>query len=85
VPTSSRDIDESAAAQILDAPDSSMLDLLGRLLNKGVMATGDVTLGVAGVDLIFLRVSALLCAADLLRPMPPKAPRRKRSKRSRRA
>ena len=28
------------------------------------MANGDVTLGVAGIDLIYLRLSALLCAAD---------------------
>ena len=34
------------------------------LLNKGVMANGDITLGVAGIDLIYLRLSALLCAAD---------------------
>ena len=41
-----------------------MLDLLDNLLNKGVMVNGDVTLGVAGIDLIYLRLSALLCAAD---------------------
>ena len=41
-----------------------MLDLLDNLLNKGVMLNGDVTLGVAGIDLIYLRLSALLCAAD---------------------
>ncbi|HEY2907642.1 MAG TPA: gas vesicle protein GvpJ [Vicinamibacterales bacterium] len=76
----STDIDETIAAQVLDAPDSTMLDLLDRLLDKGVMATGDVTLGVAGVDLIYLRLSALLCAADRLRPLPPE-PRRRRTKR----
>ena len=38
------------------------------LLNKGVMANGDVTLGVAGIDLIYLRLSALLCAADRVLP-----------------
>ena len=45
---------------MLDAPESTLLDLLDNLLNKGVMANGDVTLGVAGVDLIYLRLSALL-------------------------
>jgi hypothetical protein len=34
------------------------------------MATGDVTLGVAGIDLIYLRLSALLCAADRVLPTP---------------
>lgn len=52
------------AAQVLDAPDSTVLDLLDNLLNKGVMLNGDITLGVAGIDLIYLRLSALLCAFD---------------------
>jgi hypothetical protein len=50
--------------QVLDAPDTTVLDLLDNLLNKGVMLNGDVTLGVAGIDLIYLRLSTLLCAAD---------------------
>ena len=52
------------AAQVLDAPDSTVLDLLDNLLNKGVMLNGDITLGVAGIDLIYLRLSTLLCAFD---------------------
>jgi hypothetical protein len=60
--------DTSVADYVLDAPQSSMLDLIDHLLNKGVMATGDVTLGVAGIDLIYLRLSALLCAADRVLP-----------------
>ena len=65
--------------QVLDPPDSTLLDLLDNLLNKGVMANGDVTLGVAGIDLIYLRLSALLCAADrfaLEASGPPRARRR---------
>ncbi|HJZ78191.1 MAG TPA: gas vesicle protein [Vicinamibacterales bacterium] len=58
----------AAASRILDAPDSTVLDLLDHLLNKGVMLNGDVTLGVAGIDLIYLRLSSLLCAADRLLP-----------------
>jgi len=50
----------SVADQVLDAPDASVVDLLDHVLNKGVMASGDVTLGVAGIDLIYLRLSALL-------------------------
>jgi hypothetical protein len=69
------------ADQVLDTPESTILDLLDHLLNKGVMANGDVTLGVAGIDLIYLRLSALLCAAD--RVLPPSPLRRRR--RARRA
>ncbi len=75
--------DETIADQVLDTPDSTLLDLLDRLLDKGVMATGDVTIGVAGVDLIYLRLSALLCAADRLLPMPPESPRRRPKRRGR--
>ena len=49
---------------ILETPQVSVLDLVDELLNKGVMANGDVTLGVAGIDLIYMRLSTLLCAAD---------------------
>ena len=61
-------VNDSVAGQVLDPPESTLLDLLDNLLNKGVMANGDVTLGVAGVDLIYLRLSALLCAADRVLP-----------------
>lgn len=65
------------AYQLLGAPETSLLDLIDRLLNKGVMATGDLTLGVAGIDLIYLRLSAILCAADRVLPPNPKEPRRR--------
>jgi len=35
------------------------------------MVDGDVTLGVAGVDLIYLRLSTILCAADRVLPARP--------------
>jgi hypothetical protein len=73
--------DESAADLILETPDSTLLDLLDNLLNKGVMANGDVTLGVAGVDLIYLRLSALLCASDRIEPQQAAVKRRRRSRR----
>jgi hypothetical protein len=48
---------------------------------KGVVATGDVSLGVAGVDLIYLRLSALLCAADRVMPAAPRRRRPRTKKR----
>ena len=73
-------VTDTVADQVLDAPESTLLDLLDNLLNKGVMANGDVTLGVAGIDLIYLRLSALLCAADRVLPKrgEPASPRRAR-------
>jgi hypothetical protein len=61
--------------------DTSLLDLLDRVLNTGVMATGDLTLGVAGVDLIYLRLSALLCAVDRVLPSNPNRKTRRRRRR----
>ena len=65
------------AHRVLEPPEGSLLDLLDRLLDKGVMANGDLTLGVAGVDLIYVRLAALLCAADRVLPRDPAAPPRK--------
>jgi hypothetical protein len=64
---------------VLTPPESTVLDLLDRLLDKGVMANGDVMLGVAGVDLIYVRLAALLCAADRVLPLDER-PARKRSR-----
>jgi Gas vesicle protein len=63
---------------VLDTPEASVLDVLDHVLTKGVMATGDVTLGVAGVDLVYLRLSALLCSTDHVMPRPA---RRRRTRR----
>ena len=70
----------SAPDVLLEAPQSSVLDVIDELLNKGVVANGEVTLGVAGVDLIYLQLSALLCAADRVLPADStrKTPARRR-------
>jgi len=62
---------------ILETPQSSVLDLIDELLDKGVMANGDVSLGVAGIDLIYLRLSTLLCAADRILPVEKRRKRRR--------
>jgi hypothetical protein len=58
----------SEADEIIDRADSSLLEIIDHVLNKGVMLQGEVILGVAGVDLVYLRLNALLCAADRLLP-----------------
>jgi hypothetical protein len=58
----------SAAEDIVDRADASLLEIIDHVLNKGVMLQGEVILGVAGVDLVYLRLNALLCAADRLLP-----------------
>jgi hypothetical protein len=58
--------DPGAPLELLDGADGSLLELVDHLLNQGVVVTGDVVLGLAGVDLVYLRLSAVLCAADRL-------------------
>ena len=58
------------AEDILEGADASLLEIIDHVLNKGVMVHGELILGVAGVDLIYLRLSAVLCAADKVLPAP---------------
>jgi hypothetical protein len=52
------------AAELIETADASLLDLVDNLLNRGVVLSGEVVIGVAGVDLVYLRIAALLAAAD---------------------
>ncbi len=61
----------SEPLELLERSDASLLDTVDHLLNKGLVLTGEVVIGLAGIDLIYLRLSALLCAAD--RVLPRKA------------
>ncbi len=56
------------AARLFAEADASLLDIIDNVLNKGVVISGDVVLGVAGIDLVYLRLSALFCAADRVLP-----------------
>jgi hypothetical protein len=49
---------------------ASLADALDTLLDKGVAATGQITLGLADIDLIHLQLAAVLGAADRLLPSP---------------
>jgi hypothetical protein len=61
-------IRRTQADAVLETDDTTLLDMLDKLLNKGVVLDGDIVLGVAGVDLVYLRLSSLLCAVDRVRP-----------------
>lgn len=59
-------------AHIVDDSERSLVDVLDSLLNQGVVLNADVILALADVDLVYVRLSALLCAAD--RVLPRKTP-----------
>lgn len=56
------------AERILGPEDQSLLDIVDNLLNKGVVLSGDITLALAQVDLVYARISLLLSAADRVLP-----------------
>jgi hypothetical protein len=47
--------------------EGSLVDLINRVLDKGVVITGDVTLSVAGVDLVYLGLNAVLTSVSTAR------------------
>src|SRR5678809_230660 len=56
------------AEEILGTEDASLLDIVDKLLSKGVVLSGDLTIALAQVDLVYARLSLLLCAADRVLP-----------------
>jgi hypothetical protein len=62
----------AAARDILETTDESLLDLVDNLLNRGVVISGEVMLGLAGVDLVYLRLQAVLCSADRVERRDPR-------------
>jgi hypothetical protein len=67
-PTSSPPAPRTDAELILGTEEASLLDIVDNVLNKGVVLSGDVTIALAQVDLIYARLSLLLCAADRVLP-----------------
>ncbi|MFH0765224.1 MAG: gas vesicle protein [Calditrichota bacterium] len=53
----------------------SLCELLDRVLNKGVVIVGDVTISVANIDLIYLSLNLILTSIETARKLqdPPPA------------
>jgi hypothetical protein len=70
-------VSDDRPLDLLDGGETSLLETVDSLLNRGVLLNGDLVLGLADVDLIYLELSVLLAAADrILRPAtaPPAEP-----------
>ncbi len=48
----------------------ALVDLLDRLLAGGVMLTGDITLSIAGIDLVHVSLRAVITSVKADRPSP---------------
>lgn len=67
-----------------DGGESSLLDVVDTVLNKGAALNGDIVLGVANVDLIYAKLSVLLAALDKVeRPPSRRSGTRRKSRRAR--
>ena len=55
-------------ASLVPAAQTSLADVIDNLLNRGVVLNAEVILALADVDLVYVRLSAVLCAADRIMP-----------------
>jgi gas vesicle structural protein len=55
---------------LLPAGDLQLVELVNRVLDRGAVITGEVTISVAGVDLIFLGLQLVITAAENTRSRP---------------
>ncbi|HSK18628.1 MAG TPA: gas vesicle protein [Longimicrobiales bacterium] len=51
----------------------ALVDLVNRVLDKGAVISGDITISVAGVDLIYLGLNVILSSVESMRGrmLPP--------------
>ena len=45
----------------------ALVDLVNRVLDKGAVISGDITISVAGVDLIYLGLNVILSSIESMR------------------
>lgn len=50
----------------LSPADASLLELVDRLLHKGVVLAGEATISVAGIDLIYLGLNVVLSSVETI-------------------
>jgi gas vesicle structural protein len=52
--------------ELLEQQDVTLLDLLDRLLNKGIVISGDLMISVANVDLIYVGLRLVVTAVETM-------------------
>lgn len=56
--------DEGQLERVSSRRDVTLLELVDRILDKGVVVSGDITLAVADVDLVYVGLRALLSSVE---------------------
>ena len=54
----------SKASSLLDEEHVSLCEVLDRVLNKGVVASGEIVISVADIDLIYLGLQVVLTSVE---------------------
>ena len=49
---------------ISPAPTTSIIDILDRVLDKGLVVAGDISISLANVELLTIRIRLLVCSID---------------------
>jgi len=53
--------------ELMPPGDGTVLDLVDRLLNTGVVLAGDLAINVADIELVYLRLQVMLSSAETAR------------------
>lgn len=62
---------------LLPEDELRLVELVNRVLDRGVVVSGEATISVAGVDLVYLGLSLVLSSVETMRQrraLPPKNP-----------
>ncbi len=54
------------ALDVAPTEPATLVDLVDRLLDRGVVVSGDITIAVADVDLVYVGLRALLSSVDAI-------------------
>ncbi len=46
------------------APSTSIIDILDRVLDKGLVVAGDISISLANVELLTIRIRLIVCSLD---------------------
>jgi len=52
--------------QIDKSKEITVLEILDRALNKGIVITGDIIISVADIDLVYVGLKALICSVETM-------------------
>lgn len=63
----------TASSELMMQEQLVLSELLNRVLDRGVVVSGDVTISVAGIDLLYLALDVLLSSVETARQARPAA------------